>query len=31
VSQDKEFFTTFFALMGGLTVFAILLIVLAGK
>lgn len=31
MSQDKEFFTTFFALMGGLTVFAILLIVLAGK
>jgi len=31
VSQDKEFFTTFFALMGGLTVFAIILIILAGK
>ena len=31
MSQDKEFFTTFFALMGGLTVFAIALIILAGK
>jgi cytochrome c5 len=31
VSQDKEFFTTFFALMGGLTVFAIVLVILAGK
>ena len=31
MSQDKEFFTTFFALMGGLTVFAIILIILAGK
>jgi len=31
VSQDKEFFTTFFALMGGLTVFAIILVILAGK
>ena len=31
MSKDKEFFTTFFALMGGLTVFAILLIILAGK
>jgi len=31
VSQDKEFFRTFFALMGGLTVFAIILIILAGK
>jgi len=31
VSKDKEFFTTFFALMGGLTVFAILLVILAGK
>ena len=31
MSQDKEFFTTFFALMGGLTVFAIILVILAGK
>ena len=31
MSQDKEFFTTFFALMGGLTVFAVILVILAGK
>ncbi|MEN8205156.1 MAG: c-type cytochrome [Pseudomonadota bacterium] len=31
MSQDKEFYTTFFALMGGLTVFAIILVILAGK
>lgn len=31
MSKDKEFYTTFFALMGGLAVFAILLIILASK
>ena len=31
MSQDKEFYTTFFALMGGLTVLAIILVILAGK
>jgi cytochrome c5 len=30
-SKDKEFYTTFFALMGGLGVFAIVLIIIAGK
>jgi cytochrome c5 len=31
VSKDKEFYTTFIGLMGGLAVFAILLVILAGK
>jgi cytochrome c5 len=31
VSQDKEFFTTFFAIMGGLAVFAIVLVIIATK
>jgi len=31
VSKDKEFYSTFFALMGGLAVFAILLVIIAGK
>ena len=29
MSQDKEFFTTFFLIMGGLAVFAIILIIIA--
>jgi len=29
VSQDKDFFTTFFSIMGGLAVFAIILILIA--
>jgi cytochrome c5 len=29
VSQDKEFFTTFFSIMGGLAVFAIVLVIIA--
>jgi len=31
VSQDKEFFTTFFSIMGGLAVFAIVLVIIATK
>jgi len=31
VSQDKEFFTTFFAIMGGLAVLAIVLVIIATK
>ena len=31
MSKDKEFYTTFFGLMGGLAVFAILLVIVAGK
>jgi cytochrome c5 len=31
VSKDKEFYTTFFALMGALAVFAIILVIIAGK
>ncbi len=31
MSKDKEFYTTFIGLMGGLAVFAILLVILAGK
>jgi len=31
VSKDKEFYTTFFGLMGALAVFAILLVIVAGK
>jgi len=31
VSQDKEFFTTFFLIMGGLAVFAIVLVIIATK
>jgi len=31
VSKDKEFYSTFFALMGGLAVFAILLVIIAGN
>jgi cytochrome c5 len=31
VSKDKEFYTTFFALMGALAVFAILLVIVATK
>ena len=31
MSKDKEFYSTFFALMGGLAVFAILLVIIAGK
>jgi cytochrome c5 len=31
VSKDNEFFTTFLSLMGGLAVFAILLVIIAGK
>lgn len=31
MSQDKEFFTTFFAIMGGLAVFAIVLVIIATK
>jgi len=31
VSQDKEFFTTFFIIMGGLAVFAIILVIIASK
>ena len=31
MSKDKEFYTTFVALMGGLAVFAILLVIVAGK
>jgi len=31
VSKDKEFFTTFFSLLGGLAVFAILLVIIAGN
>ena len=30
MSKDKEFYTTFFTLMGGLAVFAILLVITAG-
>ena len=29
MSQDKEFFTTFFSIMGGLAVFAIVLVIIA--
>ena len=31
MSKDKEFFTTFFSIMGGLAVFAILLIIIASN
>ena len=31
MSKDKEFYTTFFGLMGALAVFAILLVIVAGK
>jgi cytochrome c5 len=31
VSKDKEFYTTFFGLMGALAVFAIILVIVAGK
>ena len=31
MSKDKEFFTTFFGLMGALAVFAIILVIVAGK
>ncbi len=31
MSKDKEFYTTFLGLMGGLAVFAILLVIVAGK
>lgn len=31
MSKDNEFFTTFLSLMGGLAVFAILLVIIAGK
>jgi cytochrome c5 len=31
VSQDKEFFTMFFSIMGGLAAFAILLVIIASK
>ncbi len=31
MSKDREFYTTFFALMGGLAVFAILLVIVAGQ
>jgi cytochrome c5 len=31
VSQDKEFFTTFFIIMGGLAIFAIILVIIASK
>ena len=31
MSQDKEFFTTFFAIMGGLAVFTIVLVIIATK
>lgn len=31
MSKDKEFYTTFFTLMGGLAVFAIFLVIIAGK
>jgi len=31
VSKDKEFYSTFFGLMGALAVFAILLVIVAGK
>jgi len=31
VSKDKEFYTTFLALMGALAVFAIILVIIAGK
>jgi len=31
VSQDKEFFTTFFAIMGGLAVLAIVLVIIASR
>jgi cytochrome c5 len=31
VSKDKEFFTTFFSIMGGLAVFAILLVIIASN
>ena len=31
MSQDKEFFTTFFIIMGGLAVFAIVLVIIASK
>ena len=29
MSQDKEFFTTFFSIMGGLAIFAIILVIIA--
>jgi cytochrome c5 len=31
VSKDKEFYTTFFSIMGGLAVFAILLVIIASN
>ena len=31
MSQDKEFFTTFFIIMGGLAVFAIILVIIASN
>ena len=31
MSKDKEFYSTFFALMGALAVFAIILVIIAGK
>ena len=31
MSQDKEFYTTFFAIMGGLAAFAIVLVIIATK
>jgi cytochrome c5 len=31
LSQDKQFFTTFFAIMGGLAVLAIILVIIAGS
>ena len=31
MSQDKEFFTTFFSIMGGLAVFAIILVIIASN
>ena len=31
MSKDKEFYTTFFGLMGALAVFAIILVIVAGK
>ena len=31
MSQDKEFFTTFFAIMGGLAVLAIVLVIIASR
>jgi len=31
VSQDKEFFTTFFIIMGGLAIFAIILVIIASN